>query len=460
MLTSSATIVHQKAAAPISPINGYGPAASLHHPALEPNLSSQPQFPPHASPVSSNIDSSVPVQESMPQGTLPVSLGPVASNQEPYESLLMRTKRPQPQEQEQEQRRQSTLQYFQPKDSDRRPSCENLPQGFLPSGDSNNAASNTTAEPTATTTTCIPKDRNRQDMTPHHHHHLNNNHHQQQHQEDKKLVVRLDLRKLGTNGIDVRPSSKRVSSHRHSIRKKSLDGPISTLPTGGQPTLGAHSWAHAKPLQNGSHHDSPAQDLPIDLQEQQPQPSTVISVPDTTMTQEAGNNKSLLQPLTTTTTDVISSNNTIKRTSTPDSELRGDLQSEGDPDYVDTNSRSMKRSNSSGSWTDQTTKKRTRSSNQGGAKKKKVVEERRPQRESQQHQEGPALKKKGSLKQMYVITNITSWADRSISLLSQPNNNENEQQCLAAHTDFSLNHHITGPKVPQHHRHQHQHQHQ
>ncbi|KAG0290347.1 hypothetical protein BGZ96_006172 [Linnemannia gamsii] len=60
----------------------------------------------------------------------------------------------------------------------------------------------------------------------------------------------------------------------------------------------------------------------------------------------------------------------------------------------------MKRSNSSGSWTDQTTKKRTRSSNQGGAKKKKVMEERRPQQESQQHQEGPALKKKVYLKQM------------------------------------------------------------
>jgi hypothetical protein len=152
------------------------------------------------------------------------------------------------------------------------------------------------------------------------------------------------------------------------------------------------------------------------------------------LAQEARENKSLLQPPTTTTTDVISTNDTIKTTNTPDSELRGDLQSEGDPEYVDTNSRSMKRSNSSGSWTDQTTKKRTRSSNQGGAKKKKVVEERRLQQESQHH-EGPALKKKGSLKQMYVITNITSWTDRSISLLSHPNNNEKQQQQRpAAHT--------------------------
>ncbi|KAF9540061.1 hypothetical protein EC957_004658 [Mortierella hygrophila] len=168
---------------------------------------------------------------------------------------------------------------------------------------------------------------------------------------------------------------------------------------GGQPTLGAHSWVHAKSVQNGSHNDSLALDRPIEpLQEQQPQPPTAVSVLDDTLVQEAGKDTSVLQPLIATAANVIGANTTITRTSTPDSELRGDLQNEGDPDCVATSSRSMKRSNSSGSWTDQTTKKRTRSSNQGGAKKKKVMEERRPQQESQ-HQEGPA-QKKGSLKQM------------------------------------------------------------
>lgn len=332
----------------------------------------------------------------------------------------MRTKRPQPQEQDHTQRRQSSLLYFQPKDSDRRLSCEDLPQGLLTPEDSNNQNNNTTTtEPTMTT--LEPKDRDQQDMTQHH---LQHNHHQQQHHEDKKLVVRLDLRKLGTNGTDVRPSSKKLSTHRHSIRKKSLEGPVSTLSPGGQPTLGAHSWAHAKSVQNGSHNDSPALDRPIEpLREQQPQPPTADSVPDTTLVKEAGKDISLLQPPTITTANVISIDATITRTSTPDSELRGDLQDEGDPDCVAASSLSMKRSNSSGSWTDQSTKKRTRSSNQGGAKKKKVMEERRPQQESQ-HQEGPALKKKGSLKQMYVITNTTSWTDRSIPLLSHPNCNE------------------------------------
>ncbi|KAG9062100.1 hypothetical protein KI688_006826 [Linnemannia hyalina] len=399
MLTSSTTIVHQKASGPISPINGYGPAASLHHPALESNLSSQPQSPPHASPTAvnnSNTNTSVLAPELMPQGTLPAVLGPTISHQESYGSLPLRTKRPQPQEQEHVQRRQSTLLYFQPKDSDRRPSCEDLSQGLLTPEDSNDQDNNMTT--TAPMMIAFePMDRHQQDMTQLHHHH---NNHQQEHQEDKKLVVRLDLRKLGTNGTDVRPSSKKISSHRHSIRKKSLEGPASTLSTGGQPTLSAHSWAHAKSVQNGSHNDSLALDRPIDpLQEQQPQPPTEASVPDDTLVQEAGKDTSLLQPLIATTANVVGANTTITRTSTPDSELRGDLQNEGDPDCVATSSRSMKRSNSSGSWTDQTTKKRTRSSNQGGAKKKKVMEERRPQQESQ-HQEGPALKKKGSLKQM------------------------------------------------------------
>ncbi|KAF9148373.1 hypothetical protein BG015_009892, partial [Linnemannia schmuckeri] len=404
---TTSTIVHQKASAPISPINGYGPAASLHHPVLEPNLSSQPQSPPHASPVAvnSNINNSVPAPESAPQGILPIALGPIVSHQESYGSLPMRTKRPQPQEQEHTQRRQSTLQYFQPKGSDRRPSCEDLSQGLLPPGDSNHNNKDSTATTTTTmttTTTLEPKDQQQQDMNQHLHHH---NHSHQQHQEDKKLVVRLDLRKLGTNGTEVRPSSKKLSSHRHSIRKKSLDEPTSTLSTGVQPTLGTHSWAHVKPVQNISHNDSSVKDGPIEsLQEQQPQPATAVSVLDATLVQETSKEKdtSLLQPLATITSNVINTNN-ITRTSTLDSELRGDFQSGGDPDHVDTSSRSMKRSNSSGSWTDQITNKRTRSSNQGGAKKKKVLEERRPQQESQ-HQEGPALRKKGSLRQMAKVS--------------------------------------------------------
>ncbi|KAF8931370.1 hypothetical protein BGZ47_011871 [Haplosporangium gracile] len=405
MLTSSATIVHQKASTPISSINGYGPAASLHHPALEPNLLSQSQSPPHASPVAanSNINNSVPTPESTPQGILPATLGPILSHQESCGSLPMRTKRPQPQELEHTQRRQSTLQYFQPKHADRRPSCEDLPQGLLPPGDSNiNNKNSTTTTTTTTATTLEPKDQHQQDMSQHLHHH---HHNHQQHQEDKKLVVRLDLRKLGANGTEVRPSSKKLSSHRHSIRKKSLDGPTATLSTGVQPTLGAHSWAHVKPVQNKSHNDSSAQAGPIEcLQEQQPQPPTSVSVPDAALVQETSKemDTSLLQPLATITADVIDISN-ITRTSTPDSELRGDFQSGGDPDHGDTSSRSMKRSNSSESWTDQITKKRTRSSNQGGAKKKKVLEERMPQQESQ-HQEGPALKKKGSLRQMAKVS--------------------------------------------------------
>lgn len=308
----------------------------------------------------------------------------------------MRTKLPLPQEQEHAQKRQPSLLYFQPKDSDRRPSCEDLPQELLTPEDSNNQNNNTTTTG-PTMTTFEPKDQDQQHMTQHHHQH---NHYQQQHHEDKKLVVRLDLRKLGTNGTDIRPSSKKMTTHRHSIRKRSLEGPVSTLSSGGQPTLGAHSWAHAKSGQNGSHNASSALDQPIEpLQEQQPQTPAEASVPDATLVQEAGKDTSLLDAPITPTANVTSINTTITGTSTPDSELRGDLQNEGDPDCVAASSRSMKRSNSSGSWTDQTTKKRTRSSNQGGAKKKKVMEERRPQQESQ-HQEGPALKKKGSLKQI------------------------------------------------------------
>ncbi|KAF9311790.1 hypothetical protein BGZ91_006717, partial [Linnemannia elongata] len=396
MLTSSATIVHQKASVPISPINGYGPAASLHHPALEPNLSSQPQSPLHASPaaVSSTTNTSVLVPELTLQGALPATLGPTVSHQESNGSLPVRIKRPQPQEQDHTQRRQSTALYFQPKDSDRRLSCEDLPQGLLTPEDSNNQnISTTTTAPMMTT--FEPKDQHQQDMT--HHHHYQHSHHQQQHHEDKKLVVRLDLRKLGSNGMEARPSSKKLSTHRHSIRKRSLEGPAST---GVQPTLGAHSWAHAKSVQNGSHNDSPTLYGPVEpRQEQQPQPPTAVSVPDATLVQEEGKDTSLLQPSTTTSANAISISTTITEASTPDSELRADLQNEGDLDCVATSSRSMKRSNSSGSWTDQTNKKRTRSSNQGGAKKNKVMEERRPQQESQL-QEGPALKKKGSLKQM------------------------------------------------------------
>lgn len=331
------------------------------------------------------------------QGALPATLGPTVSHQESNGSLPVRTKRPQPQEQDHTQRRQSTALYFQPKDSDRRLSCEDLPQGLLTPEDSNNQnISTTTTAPMMTT--FEPKDQHQQDMTHHHHH--QHSHHQQQHHEDKKLVVRLDLRKLGTNGTEARPSSKKLSTHRHSIRKRSLEGPASNLSTGVQPTLGAHSWAHAKLVQNGSHNHSPTLYGPVEpRQEQQPQPPTAVSVPDATLVQEEDKDTSLLQPSTTTSANAISISTTITEASTPDSELRADLQNEGDLDCVATSSRSMKRSNSSGSWTDQTNKKRTRSSNQGGAKRNKVMEERRPQQESQL-QEGPALKKKGSLKQM------------------------------------------------------------
>src|SRR5690349_6414191 len=171
MLTSSATIVHQKASAPISPINGYGPAASLHHPTLEPNLSSQPQSPPHASPATvnySNTNTSVLVSELTPQGTLPAALGPTVSHQESYGSLPVRTKLPLPQEQEHAQKRQPSLLYFQPKDSDRRPSCEDLPQELLTPEASNNQNNNTTTTG-PTMTTFEPKDQDQQHMTQHHH---------------------------------------------------------------------------------------------------------------------------------------------------------------------------------------------------------------------------------------------------------------------------------------------------
>ncbi|KAF9126418.1 hypothetical protein BGW39_006634 [Mortierella sp. 14UC] len=378
MLTSSATIVHQKATAPISPINGYGAAASLHHPVVEPNLSSQPQ---------SQTHSGAPVQESIPQSTFPAALGPAASQPEPFGSSPTRTKHPQPlqpQEQRQQQRRQSTLQYFQPKDSDRRLSCEDLSQGFLPPGDTNMA-------PTTTTKTFVAMDRQQQASNHHNHNH-------QQHHDDKKLVVRLDLRKLGSNGVDVRPSSKKLTSQRNSIRKKFLDGPIATIPTSGQTTLGAHSWAHARPTQNGSHTDSSAQDMPIENhQEQLQQPITEVSVQDAASAPVVAKD-SLLESRTAKAAATVANTTTATRSSTPDSELRGDMQSEGDPDYVYSGSQSMKRSNSSGSWMDQSIKKRTRSSNQSAAKKKKVEEEQRTQ--ESQHQEGPALKKKGSLKQM------------------------------------------------------------
>ncbi|KAF9900482.1 hypothetical protein EC991_007292 [Linnemannia zychae] len=372
MLTSSTAIVHQKAAAPISPINGYSPAASLHHPVAEPNLSSQPQ---------SQVHSSAPTQESISQSTLPAALGPAASLPEAHGSPPMRTKHPQ--EQGQQHRRQSTLQYFQPKDSDRRLSCENLSQGLLSSGDNNMV-------PATMTKTFVVKDREEQASNQENHNH-------QQHHDDKKLVVRLDLRKLSSNGVDVRPSSKKLTNQRNSIRKKSLDGPISTIPSSGQTTLGAHSWAHVKPTQSEVHVDSSTQDRPIENQQEQPQQSaTKVSVQDALVPAVAQD--SLLGSLTANDAATTTKTTTATRSSTPDSDLRGDMQSEGDTDYVYTGSRSMKRSNSSGSWTDQNIKKRTRSSNQSAAKKKKVGEEQRTQ--ESQHQEGPALRKKGSLKQM------------------------------------------------------------
>ncbi|KAG0064230.1 hypothetical protein BGZ89_009283 [Linnemannia elongata] len=311
MLTSSATIVHQKASVPISPINGYGPAASLHHPALEPNLSSQPQSPPHASPaaVSSTTNTSVLVPELTLQGALPATLGPTVSHQESNGSLPVRTKRPQPQEQDHTQRCQSTAFYFQPKDSDRRLSCEDLPQGLLTPEDS--------------------------------------------HWKGLRRISPQVFSPLLAPTLGRMPSQYKTD-------------PTTTL----EPR-----------------------------QEQQPQPPTAVSVPDATLVQEEDKDTSLLQPSITTSANAISISTTITEASTPDSELRADLQNEGDLDCVATSSRSMKRSNSSGSWTDQTNKKRTRSSNQGGAKRNKVMEERRPQQESQL-QEGPALKKKGSLKQM------------------------------------------------------------
>jgi hypothetical protein len=252
-----------------------------------------------------------------------------------------------------------------------------------------------------TTKTCIAKDQQQQAANQLSHAH-------QQHHDDKKLVVRLDLRKLGSNGVEARPPSKRQMSQRSSIRKKSLDGPIATIPTGGQTTLGAHSWAHAKPPQNGSFTDSSAQDRSIESHQEQPQqPSTKVSVLDAALSPEVVKD-SLPEPHTTNIA-VTMTDTTATRNSTPDPDLRGDMQSEGDPDYVYTGSRSMKRSNSSGSWTDQNFKKRTRSSNQGAAKKKKVEEEQRIQ--ESQHQEGPALKKKRSLKHMYVIIRETFWTD-------------------------------------------------
>ncbi|KAG0365095.1 hypothetical protein BGX24_004277, partial [Mortierella sp. AD032] len=358
MLTSSTTIVHQKAATPISSINGYGPAASLHHPVLEPNLSSQPQSQAYTS--SAIVKNNTPVQESMPQSTLPVALGQATSQLEPFGSSPTRTKHsqpPQPQEQGQPQRRQSTLQYFQPKDSDRRLSCEDLSQGVLPSGDNNM---------TTTATTLVPKDWQQKETNEH-------NHHQQQHHDDKRLVVRLDLRKLGANSVDIRTPSKKLTAQRNSIRKKSLEGPIVTIPTNGQTTLGAHSWAHAKPAQDESHTNSSVQDHPIENPQEQPQqPDTKVTVQQVTVAPAVVKDSSL-EPCTINT-PIITSNTAATittRSNTPDSELRGGMQSEGDPDYVDIGSRSMKRSNSSGSWTDQNIKKRTRSSNQGVAKKKK-----------------------------------------------------------------------------------------
>ncbi|KAG0261187.1 hypothetical protein BGZ95_004281 [Linnemannia exigua] len=394
MLTSSTTIVHQKAATPISSINGYGPTASLHHPVLETNLSSQPQPQSYSSPAV--VKNNTPVQESMPQSTLPVALGQATSQLEPFGSSPTRTKHPQPpqpQEQGQPQRRQSTLQYFQPKDSDRRLSCEDLSQGVLPSGDNNTKTA---------ATTFVSKDWQQKETNQH-------DHHQQQHHDDKRLVVRLDLRKLGTNGVDVRTPSKKLTTQRNSIRKKSLEGPIVTIPAIGQTTLGAHSWAHAKPAQNGTYTNSSTQDRPIENPREQPQqPDTKVTVQKATVAPAVVKDSSL-EPCTInapiTTIDAAATMTT--RSSTPDSDLRGDMQSEGDPDYVDTGSRSMKRSNSSGSWTDQNIKKRTRSSNQGAAKKKKVQEERSTQQESQ-HQEGPALKKKGSIKKMVKASPVPS----------------------------------------------------
>ncbi|KAG0205069.1 hypothetical protein BGX33_008126 [Mortierella sp. NVP41] len=405
MLTSSTTIVHQKAPAPTSPINGYGPASNLHHPVLEPNLMPQPQS--QAAPLAVHANGTL-AQESSVQSTYPAVLGPAVSHSESHGSSPTRIKHPQPQEQE--QKRQSTLHYFPPKDSSRRLSFEESPQGLMASGGDNNT--------TTTTAAFAAKGRQQQqDMNHRHHHH----HHSHHHQDDTRLVVRLDLRKLGSNGTEVRPSGKKLTSQRHSTRKKSLDGPIASIPSGGQTTLGAHSWTHTKPVQdqvmtlaqNGSHDGPQEQNRHIDhlqqkqQQQKQPQPQpqqqqqqhpTTVSIQDATLTQKARTQAvpvdSLLQPPITT-------NNAIDttRSSIPDSELRGVLQSEGDPDYVDTGSRSMKRSNSSGSWTDQSNKKRTRSSNQGNAKMKKVQEEGKAPQESQ-HQEGPALKKKGSLKQM------------------------------------------------------------
>ncbi|KAF9920017.1 hypothetical protein FBU30_010244 [Linnemannia zychae] len=389
MLTSSTSIVHQKATAPISPINGYGPAAGLHHSVLESNLSSQPQVQAHSVTTTGDNINTVLSQESISQNTLPVALGQTTPNLEPNGTRTKRSLPSRPQGNEQPQRRQSTLQFFHPKDCN--PNYEEQFYGTMAPG---NIENSNTVSPTEV---------------------LN----EQQQIDDKKLVVRLDLRKLGLNGAETRSSTKKTNTQRNSIHKKSLDGSLVKTPAGGQTTLSAQSWAHAKPVQNGSHIGSSIAEPHIeDRKEQDEQLWTTLPDHKSATIPVEAKEESLPQHIVTnatlpdtdmpiatpkTTTAAVSA----PRKSTPDSELRTDIQSEDDPDHIETGSRSMKRSNSSSSWTDQIIKKRTRSSNQGVAKKKKVQEERRIHQESQ-HQERPTLKKKGSLKQMAKIPSTSS----------------------------------------------------
>ncbi|KAF8923667.1 hypothetical protein BGZ58_002685 [Dissophora ornata] len=205
--------------------------------------------------------------------------------------------------------------------------------------------------------------------------------------EDRRLVVRLDLRKLGTGLGELRGSRK------HSLRRHSKQKPADDVKAGSahpptvQTTLSASSWSLAKrapePLVQSNSARGSASTPPHLYQTVEGFPAIIAD----------GYTSASTPALDQTTLG----NSLFKHHSdAPEhsSDAAGDSRSD-DEDYADTCPQAVKRHSPSRASRDPISKKRTRTPDQGTAKKKKLDEDTRRQ---QPHRPGAGTVKKESSK--------------------------------------------------------------
>ncbi|KAG0254465.1 hypothetical protein BG011_005765 [Mortierella polycephala] len=216
--------------------------------------------------------------------------------------------------------------------------------------------------------------------------------------EEEKVMMRLDLRKIGCTFNDGYVPRKRLSRESSKRKSGTSIGTDATHTNVIQTTLNAGSWSAPKAvpvIASGTTPAPNATEPPNHLYR------TVETIPWSTV--DRSDITSAQEEMTTEhqSNGAMTENVALKRLSASleprhkvmSDDTRGST-SDGDDDYVSTSSQAAKRQSTSTSSPDPGSKKRTRNSNQGTAKKKKVQEETRKRLQA------PVIKKQKSVQQV------------------------------------------------------------